>query len=93
MEQLDQESQRLRRLAEDKTEELRRVAECAAERIADLEADFDEAKAKLRALQRRSDAKAEELRSYIRTIYASLAYRIGKRVGLAPAEIQEKDPD
>jgi hypothetical protein len=43
-------------------------------------------------LLRRSDAKAEELRSHIRTIYSSWAYRIGKRLGLAPPEIQEQDP-
>ena len=89
MEQLDRENQELRRLADGKTEELRR----AAERIADLDADFNDAKTKLRDLLRRSDAKAEVLRAYIRTIYASAAYRVGKRVGLAPAEIQEKDPD
>jgi len=87
MEQLDQENQELRRVADGKTEELRQ----AAERIADLDADFNEAKIKLRDLLRRSDAKAEELRSHIQTIYASLAYRVGKRLGLAPSEIQEKD--
>lgn len=88
MEHLDQENQELRRLAEGKAEELR----LAAARIADLDADFNEAKSKLRDLLRRSDAKAEELRSYIRSIYASSAYRVGKRLGLAPPEIQEKDP-
>jgi SAM-dependent methyltransferase len=88
MEQLDQETQQLRLLAGAKTEKLRR----AVERIAELDADFNEAKVKLRDLLRRSDAKAEELRSHIRTIYSSWAYRIGKRLGLAPPEIQEKDP-
>ena len=89
MEHLDQENQQLRRLADGKTEKLRR----AAERIEELDADFNEAKTKLRDLLRRSDAKAEELRAYIRTIYASWAYRIGKRLGLAPATIQEKDSE
>lgn len=87
MEQLDHENQELRRLAEGKTEELR----LAAARIADLDADFNEAKAKLRDLLRRSDAKAEELRSYIRTIYSSWAYRVGRKLGTAPEPIQEKD--
>lgn len=89
MEQLDQENQELRRLAEGRHEELLQ----AAERITSLDADLDEARAKLRALLRRSDAKAEELRAYIRTIYSSWAYRVGKRVGLAPPEIQEEDPE
>jgi hypothetical protein len=89
MEQLDQENQQLHRLAEEKTEELR----LAAERISDLDADFNEAKTKLRDVQRRADAKAEELRSYILTIYSSWDYRVGKRFGLAPPPIQEKDPD
>ena len=89
MEQLDHENQELRRLADGKTEELRR----AAGRIADLDADFNEASAKLRDLLLRSDAKAEELRSYIRTIYSSWAYRVGKRLGLAPLEIQERDAE
>jgi SAM-dependent methyltransferase len=89
MEQLDQDAQQLRRLSDGKTEELRR----AAERIADLDADLGEARAKLRDLLRRSDAKAEELRSHIQTIYSSWAYRIGRRLGLAPPLIQEKDSD
>ncbi len=89
MEQLDQETQELRRLSDSKTEELRR----AAERIAELDADLNEARVKLRDLLRRSDAKAEELRSHIRTLYSSWAYRIGSRLGLAPPSIREKDPD
>lgn len=88
MEHLEEENQQLRRLVERQTEELAR----AARRIADLDAEGAEARAKLRDLLRRSDAKAEELRSHIQTIYSSWAYRVGKRLGLAPAEIQEKDP-
>ena len=87
MEQLDQEAQQLRRLYDGKSEELRQ----ASERIADLDEEIEEARTKLRDLLRRSDAKAEELRSHIRTIYASWAYRVGNRLGLAPPPIQEKD--
>lgn len=93
MEQLDQENQALRRLAEVKTEELRQAEERLAEFVAASDAALDEARAKLRDLLRRSDAKAEELRAHIRTIYSSWAYRIGKRMGLAPPEILERDPD
>lgn len=89
MEQLDQDAQQLRRLSEGQTEELRQ----ACERIGELNAGLEEARAKLRDLLRRSDAKAEELRSHIRTIYASWAYRIANRLGLAPPPIQEKDSD
>ncbi len=93
MEQLDQENQELRRIAGDKAEELRQAEERFAAFVAASDAALDEARTKLRDLLRRSDAKAEELRAYIRTIYASWAYRIGKRMGLAPAELREREPD
>lgn len=93
MEQLDQENQELRRVAEEKIEQLRQAEERFAAFVAASDAALDEARAKLRDLLRRSDAKAEELRAHIRAIYSSWAYRVGKRVGLAPSEIQERDPD
>lgn len=93
MEQLGQENQELRRIAGDKAEELRLAEERHGAFVAASEAALDEARTKLRDLLRRSDAKAEDLRAYIRTIYGSWAYRVGKRIGLAPAEIQERDPD
>jgi len=42
-------------------------------------------------LRRSSDEKAEELRAHLRQIYGSWAYRIGRRLGLAPPTIKERD--
>lgn len=49
------------------------------------------AEAALQDLRRSSDEKAEELRAHIREIYGSWAYRAGRKLGLAPPMIQEKD--
>jgi hypothetical protein len=56
-----------------------------------LKGSVSEAQAALSELWRASDDKAEELRAHIRGIYGSLAYRIGRRLGLAPPMIREKD--
>jgi SAM-dependent methyltransferase len=52
---------------------------------------LQEAENAYRELRRASDDKAEELRAHIRQIYGSWAYRIGRRLGLAPPMIREKD--
>jgi SAM-dependent methyltransferase len=72
----------LRRWSEEKLEELR----LAGARMEQLDQENQQ-------LHRLAEEKTEELRSYIRTIYSSWAYRVGKRFGLAPPPIQEKDPD
>jgi SAM-dependent methyltransferase len=56
-----------------------------------LKRSAEAAETALRELRRASDDKAEELRGHIRQIYGSWAYRIGRRLGLAPPMIQEKD--
>ena len=56
-----------------------------------LEAGQASLKAALRDLRRSSDEKTDELRAHIRQIYGSWAYRIGRRLGLAPSTIREKD--
>lgn len=56
-----------------------------------LKGSVNEAHAALRELRRSSDEKAEELRAHIRKIYGSWAYRVGRKLGLAPPMIQEKD--
>ena len=57
----------------------------------DLKRLINASEAALRELRRASDDKAEELRAHIRQIYGSWAYRIGRRLGLAPPMIQERD--
>jgi len=57
-----------------------------------LEAAHTSLEAEFVALRRSSDDKAEELRAHIRLIYGSWAYRIGRRLGLAPPMIRERDP-
>ncbi|MDA0203849.1 MAG: methyltransferase [Acidobacteria bacterium] len=47
----------------------------------------------LRDLRQSSDDKAEELRAHIRQIYSGWAYRIGRRLGLAPPMIKERDAE
>jgi SAM-dependent methyltransferase len=47
----------------------------------------------LRTLRDWSENKTEELRAHIRELYASWAYRIGRRLGLAPPQIRENDTD
>ena len=39
-----------------------------------------------------SENKVEELRSHIRDLYGSWAYRLGRRAGAAPEPIQEREP-
>lgn len=56
-----------------------------------LKGSVNEAQAALRDLRRSADEKAEELRAHIRQIYSSWAYRVGRRLGLAPPMIQERD--
>ena len=54
-----------------------------------LKGSIETAETALRDLRRSSDDKAEELRAHIRQIYGSWAYRIGRRLGLAPEMIRE----
>jgi SAM-dependent methyltransferase len=56
-----------------------------------LEAGQASLEAALRDLRRSSDEKTDELRAHIRQIYGSWAYRIGRRLGLAPPMIRERD--
>jgi SAM-dependent methyltransferase len=56
-----------------------------------LKGSIHAAETALRDLRRSSDDKAEELRAHIRQIYGSWAYRVGRRLGLAPPMIREKD--
>lgn len=56
-------------------------------------AEVDRLRTDLRAFREWSDAKTEELRTHIRELYSSWAYRIGRRLGLAPDPIREKDAD
>lgn len=56
-------------------------------------AEAERLRSDLRALRDWSDDKTEELRAHIRELYSSWAYRIGRRLGLAPEPIQEKDSE
>lgn len=56
-------------------------------------AEVDRLRSDLQNLRGWSDTKTEELRTHVRQLYASAAYRVGRRLGLAPQPIQEKDAD
>jgi len=56
-------------------------------------AETERLRSDLRVLRDWSDDKTEELRAHIRELYSSWAYRIGRRLGLAPEPIQEKDSE
>ncbi len=86
----------LRIWSDEKVKEL----QCSVAQVEEREAELEKARADLHNLERRSEelsksrnAETEELRAHIREIYSSWAYRIGRRIGLAPKQIQEKDAE
>lgn len=89
MEARDADLARLQDWTEQKLAELRH----AVERMEALDKELQTANAELNSIRRKADAKANELRSHIAEIYGSWAYRIGRRLRLAPDMIQEKDPE
>lgn len=79
----------LRRWSDQKVEELQLATAQLEERTAELQTARDD----FERLSQWSSSKVEELRTHIREHYTSWAHRIGKRLGLAPGVIHEKDND
>lgn len=93
IEQLSGEVREIQRRADEAGEALRKWMGQTAERTEGLEGELQEARVRFRDLLQRSDQKADELRAHLNGLYGSWAYRIGRRLGLAPQPIQEKNSE